>query len=306
MSKIAIIDIGTNTFHLMIVDLEDDNKVLHKEKVAVRLGKNGISNNKIMPDAQERALKTLHHFKKIADSFQVTTIKATATSAVRNADNGKAFVKFIKEQSGIAIQVISGIQEAHYIYRGVKQALPISSETSLIMDIGGGSVEFIICNNEEILWLHSFEIGAQRLLDKFHKHDPIEKEDIKSLHNFLELELKPLIEQTKKYKPTKFIGASGTFDTLIDITYASQGLKKENAATYKLTRDAFNKIYLQLIKMNKAERLAIEGMSEMRVDMIVVASCLLDFIITKNNFSTIHVSTYALKEGVLSEILEKV
>ncbi|GAB3331614.1 hypothetical protein GCM10027429_10140 [Marivirga atlantica] len=306
MSKIAIIDIGTNTFHLMIVDLANHNKVMHKEKVAVRLGKDGISNNKITEDAQKRAINTLSLFKTTAEAHHVESIHATATSAVRNADNGQELVELVKEATGIEIAIISGAQEATYIYNGVKQALTIGKEPALVMDIGGGSVEFILCDQDNIFWLESFEIGAQRLLDKFHEHDPIQPKDIVRLKDFLDTSLKSLQEQLEKHQPKHLIGSSGTFDTLVDIAFAEQNKLKPDDPSFSLSIEEFNGIYHELIEKNRAERLEIPGMLEMRVDMIVVASCLIDYILKINDFDTIHVSTYSLKEGLLSEIMEQV
>lgn len=305
MSNVAVIDIGTNTFHLMVVDTSNPKTTLHKEKIAVRLGQGGISENRISDDAADRAIKTLLNFKQTTDTYQVKSIYATATSAVRNATNSDAFVVRVKMETGIEIRVISGEEEATYIYEGVKQALDIGRSPSLVMDIGGGSVEFILCNQAEIFWLHSFEIGAQRLLDKFQKHDPIAQEDIASLKLFLQENLSPLKEQLNQYKPVHLVGSSGTFDTLVDIAFAEAEQEKPDYAAFSLATEDFNRIYLEFIKKNRAERLAIPGMLEMRVDMIVVASCLIEYILEINSFNNIHVSTYSLKEGILQEIIQK-
>ncbi len=303
MSKIAIIDIGTNTFHLMVVDLATNNKILHKEKIAVRLGMNGISKNTLASDAQQRAIKTLKQFKQTAEELAVESIRATATSAVRNAGNGQQFVDEVKEATGIEINVISGLQEAEYIYKGIKQALSIGSETTLVMDIGGGSVEFIICDGDTIYWLESFEIGAQRLLDQFQNHDPIASDDIQKLKDYLFTSLTSLQQQLIKYKPKQLIGSSGTFDTLVDIAYAEKNIEKPDETYYELPIIDFKGIFKELIEKTRDQRLAIPGMLEMRVDMIVVASCLIDYILTMNSFQTINVSTYSLKEGILSDVI---
>ncbi|MFQ3212785.1 MAG: exopolyphosphatase/guanosine-5'-triphosphate,3'-diphosphate pyrophosphatase [Marivirga sp.] len=305
MSNVAIIDIGTNTFHLMVVDLSNNKKILHKEKIAVRLGKGGISENKISDDASDRAIRTLLDFKKTTVSLDVINTFATATSAVRNAANGNLFVERVKKETGIDIRVISGADEATYIYEGVKQALQVGREPALVMDIGGGSVEFILCNQSEIFWLQSFEIGAQRLLDKFHHHDPMTEEDVKAVKHFLRDALGPLKEQLNKLKPRKLIGSSGTFDTLVDIVFATSDEEKLDQVAFELTTADFYKIHQELIVKNRADRLSIPGMLEMRVDMIVVASCLIEYILEINKFDSINVSTYSLKEGILEEILQK-
>lgn len=306
MNKIAVIDIGTNTFHLLIVFLEkEQRKVVYKEKIAVKLGEGGISESKITDAAQSRAINTLSHFKKVIEKHGVEKVYASATSAMRNASNGNDLIKKVLDVTGIKINLISGLQEAEFIQRGVKAAIKIDDRPTLIMDIGGGSVEFIICNQHEIFWLESFEIGAQRLLDKFHKHDPISSDDIQNLDRYLEEQLKPLNEQLVKWEPHDLIGSSGTFDTLVDMAYEKNGLQKQEEIAYLLSLEDFQILYKEIIHKNRTERLAIPGMLEMRVDMIVVAVCLIQFILRNNDFNGIQVSTYALKEGVLEAIINK-
>lgn len=171
------------------------------------------------------------------------------------------------------------------------------------MDIGGGSVEFIICNHIEVFWMQSFEIGAQRLLDKFHKHDPILPKDIEKLDDFLRKELVELKVKMDIYQPHHLIGSSGTFDTLIDINYEEKGIEKPDDVAFSLSLEDFNRIFDEIIHKSRAERMDIPGMIEMRVDMIVVAVCLIQFLIDNNEFIDIKVSTYALKEGLLDAIL---
>jgi exopolyphosphatase/guanosine-5'-triphosphate,3'-diphosphate pyrophosphatase len=173
---------GTNTFHLMIAKvLEDDFEILSKEKIAVRLGAGGISEGRISGDATLRALEALRVFKNIIDAEHIEHLFATGTSALRNAKNGPEVTALIAETTGIEARIISGMEEAELIYYGVSKALKIGSRNAIIMDIGGGSVEFIICNEEKMLWAQSFEIGGQRLMDKFQSSDPMTEESRKYL-----------------------------------------------------------------------------------------------------------------------------
>jgi exopolyphosphatase / guanosine-5'-triphosphate,3'-diphosphate pyrophosphatase len=299
--KIAIIDMGTNTFHLMVAVLDEYGfKILLKEKVAVRLGKGGISHGVITAEAQERALKTLKAFKKIIDKEKVSATYATGTSAMRMAKNGHELADKIYKETSIQVRIISGEEEAELIYYGVKKALKIGDSTNLIMDIGGGSVEFIICNHNAIFWVGSFEIGAQRMLDLYHQSDPIEKGEIEKLNSYLEIQLAKLFVAVKKYKPKTLIGCSGTFDTLSDIHRLKKGiLKYIDETELPLNKASFDEIYVELINKTREERLAMPGMIEMRVDMIVVACCLIRFILMKTSIKKLRASAYALKEGVL-------
>ncbi|RAU83840.1 Ppx/GppA phosphatase family protein [Pontibacter arcticus] len=309
--RLALIDMGTNTFHLLITEV-DENGQRHdfvKTKVPVRLGQGGISNGAIAPEAYERALQTLQDFKRQIDAHQVQTVRAMATSMVRNAANGEAFVQDILEQTSIKVEVIDGAREAELIYYGVRSAGVLDAQTALIMDIGGGSVEFILANNQEIYWKQSFEIGAQRLMDQFFTQDPIPAESIAAEKAYLAERLQPLTEAIAKYKPTVLVGSSGTFDTLCDIEALRKGdtsRQQHIPAASELSLEAYYAIHEELLRKNHDERLAIPGMLEMRVDMIVLASILVDFILQTYNLDQIRVSAYALKEGVLQTVLHEV
>ncbi|RED99462.1 Ppx/GppA phosphatase family protein [Marinoscillum furvescens] len=304
--KIAVIDMGTNTFHLLIVEVKkSDFQVVYREKTAVKIGEKGINQGMITPEASIRALKALHRFKEVIEAEDVAHTFATATSAIRNAKNGSELVSRIKEETGIETRVISGLQEAEYIYFGVKKALDIGNKTSLIMDIGGGSIEFIIGTQDKIFWKQSFEIGGQRMVEMFQKHDPILPEEVSALESYLSEKLTELFEAHQKFQPAVLIGSSGTFDTLSDIFRMQREEEKAPDATeYPLTVEAFKEIYAELLVKSRDERLKIPGMIPLRVDMIVVACTLVNFIINKLAIKDIRVSAYALKEGVLLNTLQ--
>ncbi|WP_207432868.1 Ppx/GppA phosphatase family protein [Sabulibacter ruber] len=309
--RLALIDLGTNTFHLLIVELNSDGvqQTLYKTKIPVKLGEGGISKGEITPEARERGLRTLKEFKEIMAQHHVEDVKATATSALRNASNGAEVVKAIKEQTGIDVEVISGAREAELIFKGVQLAMQVGPKPVLVMDIGGGSIEFIIGTDKGILWKKSFEIGAQRLLDKFYpdQEQPIQPEQVKALRHYLQDHLQKLTAAVLQHQPEVLIGSSGTFDTLVDMDLASQGLTRDIDATpdMELGLNTFNRQYKELLQKNRAERLAIPGMLAMRVDMIVVASVAIDWVLEKYNLEKIRVSAYALKEGMLAELLQQ-
>jgi len=305
-SRIAIVDLGTNTFHLLIADVEPKRyEVLYRQREAVKLGLKGINQNMITDDAQQRALKTLRSFKSAIDTMNVTKIFAYGTSALRNANNKSAVVASIKHETGLEINIIPGDEEARLIYLGVRSAIPLGIRKSLIIDIGGGSVEFIIGNESQIFWKESFEIGAQRLLETYHKHDPIKPDEINNLHIYLATVLGPLFDAIRFHQPEELVGSSGTFDTLSDIYCLKAGIPKEvGAPEAPLSFDGFKEIYLELVTKNREQRMAVPGMIEMRVDMIVVACCLIDYLIGHYPFKKIRVSSFALKEGVLADIMQ--
>jgi len=160
--KIAVIDLGTNTFHLLVIELDKDKswrKLLHK-RITVKLGQKGINKNIIAPAPFKRGLKAFESFSEDIRKFKPKKIYAFGTAALRSASNGKDFLKILKQQFGINVTVISGKQEANLIYLGVKQAVKLGDKKSLIMDIGGGSVEFIIADARKAYWKGSYKLGA--------------------------------------------------------------------------------------------------------------------------------------------------
>lgn len=307
MRKIAVIDLGTNTFHILVAKANEDSvEVLHREKVAVKIGEGGINAQIIVEEAQARAISALKHFKAVAEEYGASEIYATATSAIRNASNSVEITDKIFKETGIPVRVISGEEEAELIYSGVKKALRLHNEKSLIMDIGGGSVEFIIADDKQSYYKQSFEIGAQRLLDLFHHHDPMLPEELCKMEAYLHQQLTPLSNAVKALKPTTLVGSSGSFDTLSDIYCKENNIERHPDATeYPLTMDSFFKIYRDILDKNREERMQIPGMISLRVDMIVVACSLISYVLTQYNMKNIRVSSYALKEGLLDYVLQK-
>jgi exopolyphosphatase / guanosine-5'-triphosphate,3'-diphosphate pyrophosphatase len=305
--KVAILDLGTNTFNLLLVKITPKAYyIFHNEKVPVMIGKGGINKGIITPEAQKRAMEALRYYKRIIDAEKINTVYGYATSAFRDAKNGNSFRDFIEEETGISVNIISGDEEAAFIYKGVRTALDIGGDNSLIMDIGGGSVEFIIGNRYEIAWKKSFDIGAQRLLDWFHSEDPMPISDINKIDAFFDVELTELRQQVEKHKPVCLIGSSGTFDTLSEIyQHRINRFAKGDETELPLTPEAFEGIHQQIIHLTKDERLKIPGMIPMRVDMIVVASCLVKYVIDRFSVYAIRVSAYSLKEGMIALIQEE-
>jgi len=305
LRRVAIIDMGTNTFHLLIADLLNDSfNIINGDSIPVRIGKNGINRGFITPEAQDRALDTLSSFKKTIDSSGIESVYTFATSAVRSARNSKEFLKRIESKTGIKPRVISGKQEAQLIFKGVQAAINLENDRHLIVDIGGGSIEFIICDDRDILWDQSFEIGAQRLTDTYHVTDPIDSNNLKRLYEFFESQLKTLATALSDNNPSSLVGCSGTFDTLSDIYEIGHSLDSSRMKPQgKFDLDAFPSIFAELKSKNYNERLNIPGMIPIRAEMIVAATCLIDWLLNIHEFSKICISRYALKEGILQKLL---
>ncbi|REJ81601.1 MAG: phosphatase [Bacteroidetes bacterium] len=307
--RIAVLDLGTNTFHLLIADLKPDSTLekVFKSKKVVKLGEGAINRNLIAETPFQRGLNAIEHYAGIIKEHRTDEVYAFATSAVRSAQNGSDFVEEVKKRTGIEIRVISGEEEARLISLGVHQCVEFKDKASLIMDIGGGSTEFIIVSNNGIHAKHSFNIGAARLLEKFKPSDPITEEEIASIHKFLSNEVAPLDDSIKKYPVSELIGSSGSFDTFAEmIGYRFYGKNIiKNVNHYKFEIREYKKLHELILKSTFNQRLKMKGLIRMRVDMIVLASVCTMFVLRRYKINELHLSKYALKEGALWEIIQE-
>ncbi|SFS86969.1 Ppx/GppA phosphatase family protein [Mucilaginibacter polytrichastri] len=304
--RVAVMDLGTNTFHLLIVEgLSNDLKELRHDHVAVKLGEGGINKGLIQPAAFERGLQTMKSFQQYIEYYGVKEVKAIATSAMRSAANGKDFIDQVKAETGIRIETINGDSEASYIFYGVKASDVLSEATSLILDIGGGSIEFIIANNKQIFWKQSFEIGAARLMDKFHQIDPIPADSITEIHQYIDSILPDFYMVAGRYNIENLIGSSGAFETFAELSERTKGnefdLKKFKSYQFD-TADLIN-LTDNLIHSSHQQRLNNPSIIPVRVDMIVVASIVTRYLMQKLNINKVCMSAYSLKEGVLAEMM---
>ena len=303
---VAVMDLGTNTFHLLIArgDAANPEELFHTT-VPVRLGEGGINNGLIQPAAYQRGIDTMQQFSDRIAEFKVDKISAIATSALRTAKNGRDFIDEVKVKTGIEIETIDGDHEAGYIYEGVKAGKCLTQQNSLILDIGGGSVEFIIGNEDKITWKQSFEIGAARMLDKFHRTDPIPQDSIDEMNAYLEMILPSFFEVAEGINIYNIIGSSGAFETFAEVIELKKGNKFElkNNRTYVFNPAEFIGITDWLIQSSHEERANTKGIIPIRVDMIVSASIITRFVMKKLGINEVTMSTYSLKEGVLAEAL---
>jgi len=245
----AVIDLGTNTFNLLIARIEEDYfEVLWSGKEGVALGMGGINEQRIAADAFERGLETLNRFKHICEDWQVVQINAIGTSALRDATNSIDFLEKVKEITNIEIEIVSGEAEAELIYRGVSLTYHFQ-HPAMIMDIGGGSTEFIFADKNGIFDLISLNIGVSRMFQEFQTSDPLTVDDAKNIENWLE-------EKANGYFDEKQIdiisGASGTFETFYELIHNTDFPSKTNAV--ELSREELDSCLDNIIRSSQAER----------------------------------------------------
>lgn len=303
----AIADLGSNTFHLMIGSVEGGRKnIVFQRREAVGIGLNGMALKEIQPDALARGIRVLSEFAEDVRRFGLDPADTLvlATSAFRNASNTAHVVSQIELHTGLKPTVISGEEEAAYIFAGVHASGAIQeNRQSLVMDIGGGSVEFILCEGSREIWKRSFEMGGLRLMERFHQTDPLSKEVRQQLETFLSAELLPLWDAVRPYKASlSLVGSSGSFDTLADMRnakYPERFQGRDEASFEQLSLQEFNEIYQNTWHLPLAERLALPGMTAYRAKMMAVSLILIGKVLENTGASEIFVSHYAMKEGAL-------
>jgi len=301
----AVLDLGTNTFHLLVAELTIDGawkKIIHK-KITVKLGKGGIDKNFIAPDAFNRGINALEEFRNIIDNYNITDVTAVGTSALREATNGVDFVNQALKKTNIGIRVIDGDEEAALIWKGVVSCADFNKGIGLIMDIGGGSTEFIICDKNAIYWKQSFKLGASFLVEKFKPSDPLLKSEHDGIHEFLHQSLKPLFIACTEFNPSFLIGSAGSFETISSmLSHLKSGRRRSYKRKYReISISDYYELHRILITSTYADRLSMKGLIKMRADMIVTASILLNFVLEEIKFKIMMLSSCSLKEGLIYE-----
>lgn len=293
----AVIDLGTNTFHLLIADVATNGQLteVYRERIFVKLAEDGIAT--IGTNPFNRGIAALKHYRKQLDKYGAKDLSAIGTAALRTASNGPEFVTTALQAANINIQLISGDEEADLITSGVLRAIPAPEDRILIMDIGGGSTEYIIADNKGVYWRQSFPIGVSVLFNNFHHSDPITTEEILLLENHLAEVLTPMAEALKQHPTHHLVGAAGTFDVL------AEALRNPTApvhpSSHQLSLDGFLALYKTITSATLAERIALPDVPPERADMIVAAMVLLRFTFQLAKITQVTVSDYAMKEGIL-------
>ena len=306
--KVAVIDLGTNTFNLLIAESVDNGnfKILYNTKIAVKLGEKRIGDGEIIPAAYQRGVNAIEKHYKTIGEYNVDLIKAFGTSALRTAKNGADFLSEIKAKTNIDVEIITGDREAELICKGVSQTYRLSDEPIVILDIGGGSNEFIIADNKGILWKKSYPLGIARLIQRFAPENPLTDIQVNAVNTFLSTELEDLFVQLKKHEITTLVGASGSFETftamIAEIDWVSESTKVPKSVP--ITLPDFEILYNRLIFSTTEEREQMKGLEPMRIEMIVLAVLFVKFVIAKSGIVNMFQSNFALKEGAVAELLD--
>ena len=303
--NLAVIDLGTNTFHLIIYSIIDGkiDQVLYQKSLPVKLKEGGWKEGMISEDAFLRAELAIQSHCNVLKDYEVSRFKAIGTEGLRIAKNSKEFLHLLAFKYDLEVEIISGQQEAKYIYYGVMKYHKINGNV-LIMDIGGGSVEFIIADQQNIYWKKSIPIGASKLKNRFHVEDKISEDEQEDIKRYLKQKLTVVFEQSNKYAIDTLVGTSGSFETIYDVLNYKRGKQYDSLWNlYPICVNAYNQLHQKFVSSSFDERLAMDGMTQFRADMMVVSSILIQTIISKLKFNNILLARTAIKEGVAYELL---
>ncbi len=304
---LAAIDMGTNSFHLIIVKVSDDGsfKVIDREREVIRLGSHkGEDLSFISHEEIERAVEVLSGFKKLADAYKAK-VRAVATSAVREASNKEDFIKTVLDKTGIIVEAIEGHHEALLIFLGAKKALKLHNKKALCVDIGGGSTEIILGNNGKPLFAESLKIGAVRLSKKFFPDFKISDEAVQKCESYIEHQINSNENFSFREKFEIAVGSSGTIQSVASmLKYRLEGKINKSLNGYSFDALQLKKITDEILKANTIqERQKIVGIDKKRADILPAGLIILNKIFELFKLKNMTISEYALREGIILEML---
>ncbi|NER96185.1 MAG: Ppx/GppA family phosphatase [Symploca sp. SIO1B1] len=304
---LAAIDIGTNSIHMVVGRINATLPaftIIAKEKDTVRLGERDPKTRDLTPEAIERAIATLRRCQKLAQSLKAEQIVAVATSAVREAPNGRAFLQRVDSELGLFVNLVSGQEEARQIYLGVLSGMEFNSQPHIIIDIGGGSTELILGDGQKPRTLSSTKVGAVRLTAEFITTDPISNLEFQYLQAYVRGMLERPIEEIQANlevgEQPRLVGTSGTIETLALIHARNiLGTVPNPLTGYQLSRTDLKEILKHLVSLNYAERAAMIGTSDKRAEIIVAGGIILLDAMTMLGVESLVICERALREGMI-------
>lgn len=306
--RLAAIDLGTNSFHLVIADVKSNGKftVLGKDKEGVRLGEGMTDMKHLSDEACDRALGTLRRFSLLAQSYEAP-VRAIATSAVREALNRDVFLQRVRQELGLEIEVVSGFEEARLIYLGVLQALPVYNTSTMLVDIGGGSTEFLLGERGAVQYANSLKLGAVRLTRRYFTGRSIQAANIEQCRAHLIGALDPIVRAMKGRAVGVHVGSSGTILNVAGMILASRGEDYNyDEGNVTITRDDLGSIVEMVLAHKTVERRRqLPGIDPGRADIITAGVLILEQVFSQLNIREMVTSRYALREGILLDTVQK-
>ena len=305
---LAAIDIGTNSFHLLVARPTGNNRfeVIDREKEVVRLGSGSGDMKLLAPEAIDRGIAALTRFRQIADSAGADVL-AVATSAVREAENRGDFIQRARVEAGVSVEVVSGAEEARLIHLGVLQAVPVFDRRHLVVDIGGGSTEFVVGQDGEVVEARSLKLGAIRLTERFLRQEPLKRRALEECRQYVRAYLTQVVRLVAGAGFEVAVGSSGTILNLAEISRALRGepSPKQVSGAVLAAADLAAVVKALAAARTVEERTAISGVDPKRADIILGGAIVLEQIVEQLGIEEVVISDFALREGVLLDALRR-
>jgi exopolyphosphatase/guanosine-5'-triphosphate,3'-diphosphate pyrophosphatase len=303
--RLAAIDIGTNSVHMIVVRVRPDFsfEIVDREKEMVRLGAGGLDGKKLTPEAMNAALQALSKFARLAQSHQVDEILAVATSATREAENGGAFLKAIERRTGIRARIITGTEEARLIHLAAVYGVD-TPKPAVVIDIGGGSVEITLGSGSAVEFARSFKIGVIRLTERFVESDPISSRDERKMVEFIREQVERYVDHIVEQGFDRVIGTSGTILSLGTVATAlDRGSVPQEVRNLRVPAKSLRRLRKTAVEMDLEERMRLPGLDPRRADLMVAGAILLDTLLKRLEAEEITLCDLALREGVLLDYI---
>lgn len=302
--RLAAIDVGSNSLHMIVAQIGVDGAVstVWRAKEMVGLGRMSFPSHRLSREAIDMAILALRRFQQEAYNRHCEKIVAVATSAVREASNGGDFILRARRELGINIRIVSAKDEARLIYLGVRHAADLKGGPHFILDIGGGSTEFIVADDTHPLLLESRKLGAARMTAQFIHTDPVDAGELQKLQAHFDAELAPLVDSINQHKPTAALGTSGTLENLA----AMCGQPSSPTGTAGVIEaDKLSRLVGKLIESRAKDREKLQGLDEQRRDQVIAGALLANEVMRRLNLRKITLCKSALREGILVEYLAR-
>ncbi|MGD1949873.1 MAG: HD domain-containing protein [Leptolyngbyaceae cyanobacterium] len=306
--KLAAIDIGTNSIHMIIVDVisQRNFEVIEREKAMVKLGAGVFATKRISDRAFKLGLKTIRRYIQLAEQLGVDEIITAATSAIREAKNGEAFINAVVRQTGLSPRIISGNEEARLILLAVRNSIANEEDTALVLDIGGGSTETVVGNRHRVLFTRSLQLGVLRLLDMFEDSGPVGDEGRSVLESHIQYIAQKTLKQAKAIGFDRVIGTSGTIRTLGEAAHIKaegDSFQSVNAEVVQLKH--IKELAEDLLEMQIVDRAQMDGVGDKRADAIHLGGVLLVKLLEMVKVQEITLCDASLREGMVLDYLER-
>ncbi len=304
---LAAIDIGTNSFHLVVARTTSAVafEIIAREKEVVRLGSGSGDMKRLAPDAIDRGVDALRRFRRIAE-ISDARVRAIATSAVREADNRDEFLRRARDEAGVEVEVVSGLEEARLIHLGVLQDVAAADVRLLVIDIGGGSTEFVVGEGTEMLAARSLKLGAIRLSDRFFAEEPLTSGQVKRCRTHVRAYLGPVVREVRRHGFDVAIGSSGTILSVAEMARQRRGESGRAVSNITFTRKELGKVVATLLDATTVkQRLKVPGLDARRADIIVAGAILLEEAAAALGIEEMTASDYALREGLVLDTLQR-